>query len=187
MSKDTSAAALTGVDLPARADLGTRLGAVVDSLATVLACWSGAAFFLLSFYITYDALARYYGLPYSGITDEISSYVLGIGGVWGMAYGLKVGAHVRIDLVIGRLGPRARALLDVFAGAMTLGFAALLAWHAWGQAIESLQLDTRSITVLRAPLAIPQAMIALGYTLLAVQAAAMLARGASLGVGGDRL
>jgi TRAP-type C4-dicarboxylate transport system permease small subunit len=104
-----------------------------------------------------------------------------------MAYGLKIGAHVRIDLVIGHLGPRRRHAVDLLATAVTLVFAGLLAWYGWAQALEALELDTRSITVLRAPLALPQAMIAFGYTLLAVQAASMLLRGASLGVGGDRL
>jgi TRAP-type C4-dicarboxylate transport system permease small subunit len=175
------------VSIPPASGDATRFAQRTDRIATILAYWSGAAFFVLSLYITYDALARYFGLPYSGITDEISSYVLGIGGVWGMAYGLKVSAHVRIDLVINHLGPRTRHALDLLAGALTMGFAALLAWYAWAQAVEAFNLDTRSITVLRAPLALPQAMIALGYTLLAVQAASMLMRGAALGAGGDRI
>ncbi len=165
----------------------SKLSNGIDALATILAYWSGASFFVLSLYITYDALARHFHLPYSGITDEVSSYVLAVGGSWGLAYGLKVGAHVRIDLLIGLAGPALRRALDIAAGALTLVFAALLAWYAWGQAAESFDLDTRSITVLRAPLAIPQLMVAVGYGLLAIQAASMLFRGIAPGVGGDRI
>lgn len=164
-----------------------KLSGGIDSLATLLAYYSGASFFVLSLYITYDALALYFGLPYSGITDEISSYVLGVGSTWGMAYGLQLGAHVRIDLIISHLGPLLRRTLDVFAGGLTMAYAGLLAFYAWGQAAETYELGTRSITALRAPLAVPQAMIALGYALLAIQAASMLVRGVAPGVGGDRI
>jgi TRAP-type C4-dicarboxylate transport system permease small subunit len=187
MRKPSTAAPLQRVDAAAGATAAQRAGVAIDALAGILAYWSGGAFFLLAIYITYDALARHFGLPYSGISDEISSYVLGIGAVWGMAYGLRVSAHVRVDLVISHLGPRLRHALDLLAGGTTLVFAGLLAWYAWGQALEALELGTRSITVLRAPLAIPQGMIALGYTLLALEAAALLLRGGTLGVGGDRL
>lgn len=159
----------------------------IDGIAKLLAYCAGASFLLLALYITYDALARYFGLPYSGITDEISAYVLGVAGTWGMAYALKVGAHVRIDLVIGHLGPRSRHLFDILAGATTLIFAGLLAYYGWGQAAEAYEIGTRSITVLRAPLAVVQALISVGYTLLAIQAASLLSRGIVLGVGGDRL
>ena len=172
---------------PTPRSASARLSDAIDALATLLAYVSGASFFVLSLYITYDALARHYGLPYSGISDEISSYVLGIGGTWGMAFGLRAGAHVRIDLVISHVGPALRRGLDVLAGAATMVFAALLAFYSWTQAAEALALDTRSITVLRAPLAIPQGLIAFGYTLLAIQAASMFVRGVAPGIGGDRI
>src|SRR5688572_28604945 len=133
-----------------------KLSRAINAIGRVLAYYSGAAFFVLSLYITYDALARYFGFYYTGISDEISSYVLGVAGVWGMAYGVQVGAHVRIDLVINHAGPWLRRALDMFAGGVTMLFAALLALYSWAQAAEAYELGTRSITVLRAPLAIPQ-------------------------------
>ncbi len=162
---------------PGRPKAPEKLSRAIDALARVLAYYSGAAFFVLSLYITYDALARYFDFYYTGISDEISSYVLGVAGVWGMAYGLQVGAHVRIDLVINHAAPWLRRALDMFAGAVTMLFAALLAFYAGAQAAEAYELGTRSITVLRAPLAIPQAMIAFGYALLAIQALSLFLRG----------
>jgi TRAP-type C4-dicarboxylate transport system permease small subunit len=155
------------------------LSRAIDSLSELLAYLSGAAFLILSFYITWDSVARYVGLPFTGISDEISSYVLAIAGTWGMAYALNVGAHVRIDLLIAHVGPVLRHSLDLLAGGLTMCFAALLAYYAWGQAAEALELGTRSITVLQAPLAIPQGLVAIGYTLLAIQGASLLLRGAS--------
>ena len=159
----------------------------IDGIAKLLAYLAGASFLLVALYITYDALARHFGLAYSGVNDEISAYVLGVAGTWGMAYALQVSAHVRIDLVIAHVGPRARHMFDILAGGTTLAFAGLLAYYGWAQAAEAYEIGTRSITVLRAPLAVVQALIAVGYTLLAIQAASLLARGVALGVGGDRL
>jgi TRAP-type mannitol/chloroaromatic compound transport system permease small subunit len=162
-----------------------KLSHIIDDLADMMAYWSGAAFLLLSLYITYDSLARFFGFPFSGITDEISSYVLAVAGTWGMAYGLKVGAHVRIDLVIAHVGPWLRRALDLWAGAVTMCFAAILSYYTWGAAYEAFELGTKSITILQAPLAIPQALVAVGFTLLTIQGASMLLRGTVTPVGGD--
>ena len=161
------------------------LSRAIDFLSELLAYWSGAAFVLVSLYITYDSAARYLGLPFSGITDEISAYCLAVAGTGGMAYGLKVGAHVRIDLLLAHLGPTMRRAFDILAGGVTMCFAALLAYYAWVQAYEAFDLGTRSITVLQAPLAIPQALVAVGFTLLAIQAASLLLRGAAAPAGGE--
>lgn len=167
--------------------MNKALALAIDRVAEALAYCAGGSFLLLAIYITYDALARYTGLPYSGITDELSAYVLGVAATWGMAYALKIGAHVRIDLLIGHLGSKARRVFDFLAGATTLGFAGLLAYYGWVQAAEAHEIGTRSITVLQAPLALVQALITIGYTLLAIQAASLLIRGIAPGVGGDRI
>ncbi len=158
-------------------DVFKTLSRAVDALSIAIAYLSGASFLVLSFYITYDSLARDFGLPFSGISDEMSSYVLAVSGTWAMAYGLRIGAHVRIDLVVSHLGPRARRLLDGVATGITGAFAILLAVFAWRQALESHALGTRSITPLRALLEIPQALVAVGFTLLAMQAVLMLIAG----------
>jgi TRAP-type C4-dicarboxylate transport system permease small subunit len=153
------------------------LARLIDCLSVALAYLSGAAFLILSLYITYDAVARAAGLPFSGFSDEISSYTLAIGGAWAMGYALKIGAHVRIDLIVGTLNPRLAHLADLLATSTTALFAGLLAWYGWSKTIEAHMLGTRSITVLQAPLEIPQGMVAIGFTLLAVQALAMFIAG----------
>ena len=148
----------------------------IDVLSALLGYLSGASFLILSLYITYDALARSFGLPFSGITDEIAAYVLAVGGTWAMAKALQVGSHVRIDIIVGLLNPTLRWASDLLAAATTAGFAGLLALYAWRQALEAHALGTRSITMLQAPLAIPQGMVALGFSLLAIQAVLMFVR-----------
>jgi TRAP-type C4-dicarboxylate transport system permease small subunit len=52
-------------------------------------------------------------------------------------------------------------------------FAAVVAYYSWKLALESLETDARAMSFLRTPLFAPQACLALGFTVLALQAMAM--------------
>jgi TRAP-type C4-dicarboxylate transport system permease small subunit len=155
---------------------------LIAVLSTAMAWLSGLTFLVLAFYITIDTLGRSFGGPYSGFTDDISAFALAAAGTWASAYTLRVGAHVRIDLLLPHLPPALRRGLDQVALALAGLFAALLASYAWELAAGSYRLGARSISMLQAPLVIPQSLLALGLTMLSVQAAALLI-GRWLGVG----
>ncbi len=86
-------------------------------------------------------------------SDEISAYLFAVGTSWSMAYVLVNRGHVRIDALYGRLSPRVRALLDIFA-LLVLGlFVAALLERAWDIAFTSYVDAIHSNTPLRLPLA----------------------------------
>ncbi len=148
------------------------------SAISAAAAWiGGATFLLLCFYITVDVMGRRYGGLYSGVTDEISGYILAIGGTLGLAHAMRIGAHVRIDLLLPRFSPMVRYFLNLGNAVTIAFFAILLAWYGWQSMLYSLDIDARSITILRTPLAIPQGFMALSFTLLALQSVAMIADG----------
>ncbi len=90
-------------------------------------------------------------LVFSG-SDEISAYLFAVGTSWSMAHVLVNRGHVRIDALYGRLSPRVRALLDIFA-LLVLGlFVAALFERAWDIAFTSYIEQIRSNTPLRLPL-----------------------------------
>jgi TRAP-type C4-dicarboxylate transport system permease small subunit len=149
----------------------------MSSISMAAAWVGGATFLLLCFYITVDVLGRRYGGPYSGVTDEISGYVLAIGGTLGLAHAMRVGAHVRIDLLLPHFSLAARYFLNLTNAATIAFFAILLTWYGWASTLYSLEIDARSITVLRTPLIIPQGLMALSFTLLALQSVAVVAEG----------
>ena len=75
--------------------------------------------------------------------EVFSRYVMGAPTIWayevgyiltgshfllGLAYTLREGLHIRIDIFTGSMSPRTRALLDSIAYAIVLP---LLAWLAW--------------------------------------------------------
>jgi TRAP-type C4-dicarboxylate transport system permease small subunit len=156
--------------VPAVAGVLATLKALLGRLTYAMAWLSGASFLLLSFYMTADVIGRYTGTYYTGVTDDISVYVLAVGGTWAMAEALRADAHVSVDLVVGFLPAGLRAVLATLSLAATTVFCAILSYYAWVLAFDSHDLGTRSITMLQAPLEIPQGLMAFGLSVLTLQA-----------------
>lgn len=152
-------------------DIVIRIEAVARHLTEAMAYISGAAFLLLSLYITWDVLGRKFGFPYSGVTDDVSGYTLAVAGTWAMAHTMRTGGHVRIDILLHLFPPRLRTILSAWGLAMAAWFSGMLAMYSWSLAQESYEIDARGISMLQAPLAIPQALVALGLTVLTAQTA----------------
>jgi TRAP-type C4-dicarboxylate transport system permease small subunit len=138
---------------------------------------AGLLFLGLAFFITYDVLARKWGdvlgLPTTQVTDEIAGYMLVLASTWGFAYALRTDAHVRIDVLLPYMPPPMRAAMDFLALALMAFFACVFAWRIWLLVLDSWETGIRSSTYLLTPLWIPQVILAVGFTLLAVAAVFM--------------
>jgi TRAP-type C4-dicarboxylate transport system permease small subunit len=144
-----------------------------EVLATALAYFSGALLLLLGLFITADVLGRRLGGFYSGATDEISVYAMALSTSWALGYTLAIGRHIRIDVCVPWFPRAARRVLD-YGGLVLLGvFAGILAFNSWDLALESYGMNSRSMA-LQVPVAYPQAIVAAGFTFLALQAAIMV-------------
>jgi TRAP-type C4-dicarboxylate transport system permease small subunit len=99
---------------------------------------------------------------------EYSSYLMAACFTFGAAMTLRAGGHIRVTLVLGKLKPPARRLLEIFASlvaALFVGFlATAMARFAWG-AYERGQTSISSDTMLW----IPESVVAFGMVLLALQ------------------
>jgi TRAP-type mannitol/chloroaromatic compound transport system permease small subunit len=61
------------------------------------------------------------------------------------AYALKLNAHVRIDVIAGKLSPRAQAWIDLFGGVfMLLPAMLIIAWYSWPSLINSFHIHEMS-------------------------------------------
>lgn len=102
------------------------LGAVVSWLVLAMAL-IGA----------YNALVRYLGRftgasLSSNLYLELQWYLFSLIFLLGAGYALKENAHVRVDVLYGRLGKRARAWIDLTGTAlMLLPFCGFLLWVSW--------------------------------------------------------
>jgi TRAP-type C4-dicarboxylate transport system permease small subunit len=151
----------------------------LDRFLIQTAYLSGAFFALTAFFITYDVLARKWGyllgLPTTRVTDEISGYILVLAGTWGMAYTLRTGGHVRIDVLLPLMRPKLQLLMEVLANALMGFFALVVSWKSWYLVVDSIDTGITSSTYLLTPLYIPQTILALGFSLLTLTSFAMAA------------
>jgi len=94
----------------------------------------------------------------------------------GAGYTMRTGGHVRVALFRGLLGERGRKVMEVVATGIATGLSVFLAFALVQFALRSLERGSTSPTIEATPLAIPQGVLALGATLLALQMIARLIR-----------
>ncbi len=117
-----------------------------------------------------NAVVRYGLNTSSNAWLEIQWYLFGLIFLLGAGYTLKHNGHVRIDVIYGRLGPRARAWVDLLGGVLfLLPMSGLIAWLGWEFFLASYEVNEGSPDaggLLRWPikLAVP-----LGFALLWLQ------------------
>ncbi|MBW8269056.1 TRAP transporter small permease [Caldovatus aquaticus] len=100
--------------------------------------------------------------------DDLTAYAVAASATLPLAYAFRHGAHIRVDLVIGRLAGRARfameALALLLAAAVALGFAYAMA----DLARDSLEFGEVAQGSVAWPLWVPQGLAAFGAGLLAL-------------------
>ena len=101
-------------------------------------------------------------------TDDYAGYAMAACGFLALAYTFKHGEHIRVSLVLERVGPRLRAALEWFSLAAGTAVAAMLAFYAVRMVLQSHEFEEISQGVDATPLWIPQLAMAAGSVILAV-------------------
>jgi TRAP-type C4-dicarboxylate transport system permease small subunit len=84
-----------------------------------------------------------------------------------------MGRHIRMDVIVSMLPPRARWAFELFSDLVTIATCILIAVFAWPVMTMLTELDQRSATA-NIPLVIPQAAVPVGLVLMAALIAARL-------------
>lgn len=87
----------------------------------------------------------------------------------GLAYTLQTERHTRFTVVLSRLAPRRRRMLERAAAVVGLAVLLYLLPQAWRMLQISFTRDLRSNSIGRLPLVWPQALLFLGLALMALQ------------------
>lgn len=152
------------------------------TLIHILVQVGGWALLAAALLVTYDVITRkLLGLSIAG-ADEISGYVFAVSTASAYSYALLTRANIRIDFIYNLFPARVQRALDIVAMAALSGFFAVLCYHAWALVSDAYVYDSRSITPLRTPLLIPQALwfaalcfaLCTALTLLALAVVALL-------------
>lgn len=135
---------------------------------------AGAVSVLLTALIAVSVISRrVFNAPLL-ITEEISGYMMVALVFLGLAYTMKTESHIRADILLSHVPLRARAVLEIIATLIALGFAALLAAGTWRLVAEFYTQRTLSFRYLETPLWIPGSLLVIGAALLGLQLVAQL-------------
>jgi TRAP-type C4-dicarboxylate transport system permease small subunit len=149
------------------------------------AVWLGGAMMLFAaFMVSVDVLARrFFGVTLGG-ADEISGYLFAVATSWAFAYVLLHRGNVRIDALYVLLPRWLCAVLDLIALIMLGLFMAVLTHRAFGVLTTSIEMQARSVTPLRTPVAVPQGfwlaglvLFQIAFVLVLLQSIVSLVRG----------
>ena len=145
-----------------------------DRLYFVLGYVCGLELLLLALFITYQVVARSLDWPRAPGTNVVSGYVLAMVVSWALAYSLRSGAFVRIDVLLPYMSPGIRAVADWVALLAVAFFGYVTAWKMWDNVIGDYRGGVVSTADPVVPLFIPKALVAIGFTLLVVTAVQMM-------------
>jgi len=140
-----------------------------------------AAFFLVAICVVVllqvganlvDALIKAFGGEPIGLVipsyAEFAGFFLAASSFLALAYTLRAGAHIRVELVLQRFGPGARRLAETWCVAVSAAISAYFTWYTVGLVLESIEFGDLSPGIVPVPLWIPQAAMAIGLAVLAI-------------------
>lgn len=114
-------------------------------------------------FVATGIVTRPLGLYVRG-TDAYAGYTMAACGFLALAYTYKHGEHIRVSLVLDRLGARARTVAEWFALLVAAIVVGMLAWYSVRLAWFSWQFGDRSQGIDATPLWIPQLLLVVGAT-----------------------
>lgn len=119
-----------------------------------------------------DGVMRLLGMrPYGFIVEglaEIAGYLLAASSLLALAPALKAGTHIRVTMLLGALGPRARWYFEVGSLAVSFAFSAFMAWRMALLTLDSWRFNEVSHGLVPLPLAYPQFAMSFGLAVLAI-------------------
>jgi TRAP-type mannitol/chloroaromatic compound transport system permease small subunit len=147
-----------------------RFSAAIDTLNAWIGravAWLGLAAVLVC---TANAVARYALNIGSNAWLELQWYFNSAVFLLVAAYALKRNEHVRIDVIAGRLSPRAQAWIDIVGGVFfLLPTVIIIAWYSWPSLVSSWEIQEYSSDpggLIRWPVRL---LIPVAFTLLGLQ------------------
>ncbi len=119
--------------------------------------WVGGVLIILSaFLVTLEVIMRKTLNISLGGADEISGYAFGVATALSFSFALFERAHIRVDALVGHIPRKLLIPLNFLGLALLVGFAGVVAAMVWSMVGDTLENNSRSITPMRVPLALPQ-------------------------------
>lgn len=146
-----------------------KVAAKIESVNSFFYYLSALAILMSALILTYEVFMRYFFHTPTIWEIEASVYLIILATFGGAAYGLKEGAHIKIDLLTRLLSTKWNQRLTILTSFLALGFCVLVAWRSWAMWWEAFSKGWRSESLWGVPLAIPYFFIPMGMSLLSLQ------------------
>lgn len=127
-----------------------------------------AAFFLAMIGVTIVAQILGRILNFTFDATEISGFCMAASLFLGHAYAFNSGSHIRVNLLISRLGLGAKRWVEIWCCALGAAGFAFFAWNAWEMTFESYSFGDVSPGLMAVPFWLPQIGMSLGVTMLSI-------------------
>lgn len=112
-------------------------------------------------FVATGVVSRPLGIYLRG-TDAYAGYSMAACGFLALAYTFKHGEHIRVSLLLERLGPRSRNVAEWFSLIVGVVVTGVLAWYSVRMAWFSHEFGDRSQGIDATPLWIPQLLMVVG-------------------------
>ncbi len=147
-----------------------KFSSLVDRVNERIGRWASWLTLIAVLVCTVNAIVRYALHMSSNAWLELQWYLNAGMFLLVAAYALKINAHVRIDVIAGKLSPRAQAWIDLLGGVFfLLPMALIIAWYSWPSLVNSWTLNEMSSDpggLIRWPVRL---LIPVAFVLLAAQ------------------
>lgn len=139
-----------------------RIERLTEALMTGIAYCLGGAF-LLALLLNVANVAGRYGLGQSILgADEAQIFVM----IWMTFVGAAVVTwrrqHLRMDILLNRLGPPARRMFHIVESLLVLALSGVVVSQSWRYVAQMIEINRRS-DALQIPIALPHAAVVAGF------------------------
>lgn len=144
--------------------------AVLGKVEKVLVFLSGFALTLMMFWISSDAVGRYFfNKPIPGSFEFNEEYLMIIIVYFAISYTFTQGGHVRVTLFFRFFPKGSHRWLGAIGDAVSVAFFIFLVFASWGVAMEAVRMNVLTNSVLRYPIAPALFIVPIGSAVLTLR------------------
>ncbi len=139
----------------------------LDLLYLAGALLGALAFAGIGVIIAAQVIRRQFGATLDG-ADDLTAFCVAASAMLPLAHAFRHGAHIRVDLILGRLSGTPRAVMEMIALLIASALALFLAWSTADLAHDSWMFEDVAQGTVPWLLWIPQAFCAVGAIIFAI-------------------
>ncbi|MFC1929779.1 TRAP transporter small permease subunit [Chloroflexota bacterium] len=159
----------------------------IDTISDKTGKFFSHFFLLMIVSLIFEIVARYVFNRPTFWAHETSLFIFGTIGIMGGAYALRHGAHVKVDVIYGRMSPRLQATFDTVTATLFFIFIGILVWRGTGMAVQSWLTLEHTPSVWGPPLYPLRTFVPIGAFFLLLQGLAKFTRDLIFAISGRQM